>query len=120
MQIGETDELIAQLVTELVSSDVATSARFYESLGFDVVRQTQTFSVLRWGSEYVFLSAGSPATGGELPNIRVIVPDVDETYRRVVDRALVTDGSPETQRYGLRDFTVFDPDGYGIRFAEIV
>lgn len=107
-------------MTELVSSDVPTSTRFYESLGFDLVRQTKTFAVLRWGSHYLFLSNGRPATGGELPNIRVVVPDVDEHYRRVADGTLANDGPPETQFYGLRDFTVFDPDGYGIRFAQLV
>lgn len=107
-------------MTELVSSDVPTSTRFYESLGFALVRQTKTFAVLRWGSHYLFLSSGRPASGGELPNIRVVVADVDENYRRVADRTLVNDGPPRTQLYGLRDFTVFDPDGYGIRFAEPV
>jgi uncharacterized glyoxalase superfamily protein PhnB len=46
-----------------------------------------------------------------------MVPDVDAWWRRATDvgaRVL----SPVADRdYGLRDFTIADPDGFGIRFA---
>lgn len=89
--IGDYDELNSQLVTELVSSDVGRSVAFYQSLGFELGRRAERFATLRWGDRYLFVTAGQPATGGELPNIRIIVDDVDEEYRRVVARALVTD-----------------------------
>jgi len=46
-----------------------------------------------------------------------MVPDVDAMWRRV--RALrVPVATPIADRhYGQRDFTVRDPDGFGIRFA---
>lgn len=119
LQTGESDELNAQLVTELVSTDVVASVAFYQSLGFTLKRQTRGFAVLQWGKHYLFLCGGRPAADGELPNIRVVVSDVDEKYRQVVGQGMATDGPPESRSYGLRDFTVFDPNGYGIRFAQI-
>lgn len=106
-------------MTELVSSDVGKSVSFYERLGFSVARRTERFAALRWGDSYLFLTSGQPASGGELPNIRIIVNDVDQEHRKAVSRGLTTDGPPESQSYGLRDFTLFDPDNYGIRFAQV-
>lgn len=106
-------------MTELIASDVAKSVRFYEQLGFDVARQTEGFAALRWGDSFLFLTAGDPASGGELPNIRIIVADAEREYQKATSIGLTADGPPKSQPYGLRDFTLVDPDNYGIRFAQI-
>jgi uncharacterized glyoxalase superfamily protein PhnB len=71
------------------------------------------------------LSAFHEVAGVELPvpprfplaNIRVMVSDVDDHWRlanEIGARNIV----PIADRYhGLRDFTIADPDGSGVRFA---
>ena len=56
-----------------------------------------------------------PATA--VINERVMVPDVDQIWQRLTElgpRIIVPIGD---RRYGLRDFTIVDPDGYELRFA---
>jgi uncharacterized glyoxalase superfamily protein PhnB len=50
-------------------------------------------------------------------NVRVMVRDVDCYWERAQKmRAQVIE--PIADRYyGLRDFTIADPDGYGVRFG---
>jgi len=49
--------------------------------------------------------------------VRVMVPDVDR-YWRVANEIGATVIVPIADRYyGLRDFTIADPDGFGVRFA---
>src|SRR5262249_25931936 len=50
-------------------------------------------------------------------NLRVMVPDVDQIWQRATElgtRIIVPIGD---RRYGLRDFTIADPDGFELRFA---
>ncbi|HMF09030.1 MAG TPA: VOC family protein, partial [Thermoanaerobaculia bacterium] len=52
-----------------------------------------------------------------LANVRVMVPDVDRHWRTANEmgaRIVVPIGN---RYYGLRDFTIADPDGFGVRFA---
>ena len=52
-----------------------------------------------------------------MANVRVMVPNVDDCWRlanEIGARIVV----PIADRYyGLRDFTIADPDGFGVRFA---
>ena len=53
-------------------------------------------------------------------NVRVMVPNVDDCWKVASDvgaRVVVPIGD---RYYGLRDFTIADPDGFGIRFASLV
>jgi len=56
--------------------------------------------------------------GDELPvQGRVMAPNVDDYWRlanQIAARIIVPIGD---RYYGLRDFTIADPDGFGIRFA---
>ncbi len=42
----------------------------------------------------------------------IAVRDVDFTYAALVERGLQADGSPENRSYGVRDFSLTDPDGH--------
>jgi uncharacterized glyoxalase superfamily protein PhnB len=77
------------------------------------------------GAPLAELSAFRDVSGAEFPappdfplaNVRVMVPDVDDLWRRAngIGARIVV---PIADRYyGLRDFTIADPDGFGIRFA---
>lgn len=117
-----------QLVTEIVVRDIRRSVEFYRLLGFELLRDGGDFVELTWEDHRLFLAEISafrdaPAAGAPSPpefplaNVRVMVPDVDRHWKRANEigaRVII----PIADRYyGLRDFTIADPDGFGIRFA---
>jgi catechol 2,3-dioxygenase-like lactoylglutathione lyase family enzyme len=120
-----------QLVAEIVVKDIRCSIVFYQSLGFQVFRDGGDFVELIWEDHRLFLaevsafrdaSAASLATPPPFPlaNIRVMVPDVDECWKLAneINAKIIT---PIADRYyGLRDFTIADPDGFGVRFASVL
>jgi uncharacterized protein (TIGR02246 family) len=109
-----------QLVVELSVRDLTRSVTFYRALGFDLLRGEERFAVLAWEGHQLFLQQGDhlptpPATA--VINLRVMVPDVDPLWQRATElgpRVIVPIGD---RHYGLRDFTIADPDGYELRFA---
>jgi catechol 2,3-dioxygenase-like lactoylglutathione lyase family enzyme len=117
-----------QLVTEIVVRDIRRSTEFYRRLGFRLHRDGGDFVELAWEGHLLFLAErsafhgipeGEPTPPPRFPvaNVRVMVPNVDECWSLV--NAL---GAPivlplADRYYGLRDFTIADPDGFGIRFA---
>ena len=121
---------IEQLVTEIVVRDIKRSTDFYRRLGFELLRDGGDFVELTWEDHRLFLAEISafPEIGEiELPappkfplaNVRVMVPNVDDRWRMANEigaQILVPVGD---RYYGLRDFTLADPDGFGIRFASM-
>ena len=120
-----------QLVTEIVVKDIKRSVAFYRRLGFDVLRDGGDFVELTWEDHRLFLaelSAFRDAHGSALPasppfglaNVRVMVPKVDE-YWKLVNEIGAQIIIPIADRYyGLRDFTIADLDGFGVRFASVL
>lgn len=109
-----------QLVVEVMVRDLAASRAFYERLGFEVIRADGSFLELAWEGHLFFLDerpdrASPPSRPAA--NVRVMVPDVDRwwaTVREMGARVVAPIGDRD---YGLRDFTIADPDGFGLRFA---
>lgn len=119
--IGSAQELAAQLVTELPVRSLAESLSFYRGAGFTVERATATFGVLRYGDRYLFLTERAGAAAGDHPpNLRLIVPDLDACLAEAERRGWPVRHPPADRGYGLRDFTVLDPDGYELRFAALL
>jgi catechol 2,3-dioxygenase-like lactoylglutathione lyase family enzyme len=120
-----------QLVVEIVVRDMERSVAFYRSLGFELLRDGGDFVELTWEDHRLFLAEiaafdgvekAEPAQPHEFPlaNVRVMVPNVDEWWKVAADvgaRIIVPIGD---RYYGLRDFTIADPDGFGIRFASLL
>lgn len=109
-----------QLVVELYVRSLAASQRFYEQLGFRLVRAEPDFAELAWEDCLLFLEEipGQPAPPATLVcNIRIMVPDVDRYWTLVQQLDLPVIRSIGDRYYGLRDFTVVSPDGIGLRFA---
>jgi len=120
-----------QLVTEIVVKDIRRSIAFYQRLGFQVLRDGGDFVELTWEDHRLFLAelpafrdatAASLATPPPFPlaNIRVMVPNVDECWKLAneIDAKIII---PIADRYyGLRDFTIADPDGFGVRFSSVL
>ena len=111
-----------QLVTEIFTHDIRRSVEFYCKLGFELLREDDGFVELGWEGHRLFLSDElkekmTAATGLPQGNIRVMVPNVDAywTLSREMGAQVL---SPITdQSYGLRDFTIADPDGFGSRLG---
>ena len=119
-----------QLVTEIVVRDMKRSIAFYRSLGFRLLRDGGDFVELTWEDHRLFLAELSAfhdvhdlalATPPPFPlaNVRVMVPNVDE-YWKLANEIGAKIIVPLAERYyGLRDFTIADPDGFGVRFASV-
>jgi catechol 2,3-dioxygenase-like lactoylglutathione lyase family enzyme len=120
-----------QLVTEIVVRDIERSTAFYRRLGFTLLRDAGDFAELTWEDHRLFLAQISafdgmkqfelpPAPQFPLANIRVMVPNVDDHWR-VANEIGAEIVLPIGDRYyGLRDFTIADPDGFGVRFATLL
>jgi catechol 2,3-dioxygenase-like lactoylglutathione lyase family enzyme len=117
-----------QLVTEIFVKDIRRSLTFYQELGFALLRDAGDFVELTWEDHRLFLtelSAVRDAPGAALPpsspfplaNVRVMVPNVDEYWERAMRTGARIITPLADRYYGLRDFTIADPDGFGVRFA---
>jgi len=117
-----------QLVIEILVRDIRRSTSFYRLLGFQLLRDAGDFVELTWEDHRLFLAEASafhevgpvevPATPQfPLVNVRVMVSNVDD-YWRLANEIGARIVAPIADRYyGLRDFTIADPDGVGVRFA---
>ena len=111
-----------QLVTAMFVRDIRRSVEFYRRLGFDLVRDDGGFVELAWEGTLLFLN---DEYKNELPdspgpvqvNIRVMVPNVDHYWELAQEMGARIVWSIADRSYGLRDFMVADPDGFGVRFA---
>ena len=109
-----------QLVIELYVRDLNRSISFYEQLGFQLGRRDGHFAQLSWEDHHFFLDEQSqlaPASDSLRINVRVLVPNVDFYWQRVQDMSIQIINPIADRAYGLRDFIVSDPDGFGVRFA---
>ena len=120
-----------QLVTEVVVRDVKRSIAFYRSVGFEILRDDGDFVELTWEDHRLFLAETSAFQGVEaaelvqraefpVANVRVMVPNVDECWKVASDAGARVVVPIADRYYGLRDFTIADPDGFGIRFASLL
>jgi catechol 2,3-dioxygenase-like lactoylglutathione lyase family enzyme len=117
-----------QLVTEIVVRDIKRSTHFYRVLGFELLRDGGDFVELSWEDHRLFLAEPSafreidrvgvpiPATF-PVANVRVMVPNVDHYWKLANEIGAKVIVPIANRYYGLRDFTIADPDGFGVRFA---
>lgn len=120
-----------QLVTEIVVTDIRRSAAFYRALGFELLRDGCDFMELTWEDHRLFLaelSAFRDINGVAMPprpalpiaNVRVMVPNVDDYWKLANEIGAPVIVPIADRYYGLRDFTIADPDGFGVRFATLL
>lgn len=110
----------AQLVVEVFARDIDASKRFYRQLGFEIVEDRGGFAVLGWEGHEFYLDARPdqpPVPTRPQANMRIMVPNVDDYWQRVRDLGAPVISSIQDRGYGLRDFTILDPDGFGLRFG---
>ena len=111
-----------QLVTAMFVRDIRRSVEFYRKLGFELVRDDGGFVELAWEGHLLFFNDAFknelPASPGPLHgNIRVMVPNVDDYWALAQEMGARVLWPITDRPYGLRDFMVADPDGFGVRFA---
>jgi catechol 2,3-dioxygenase-like lactoylglutathione lyase family enzyme len=116
-------ELGDQLVVEVFVADLRRSLAVYTALGFKLERRDAHFVVLRFDRREFFLDERSdlpPVSGFPRANIRILTDDVDAMWALVQRLGLRVSQPIANRYYGLRDFTVVDPDGFGLRFAGMI
>src|SRR5215211_6840015 len=91
-----------QLVTEIVVKDIKRSTKFYRELGFEILRDAGDFVELTWEDHQLYIAELSAYH--EIASDDVELPEPPKFP--IADRY-----------YGLRDFIISDPDGFGVRFA---
>ena len=111
-----------QLVTELYVRDVNRSFKFYAGFGFTLIRILDDFAEFSWEGNRFMLEEHKDWDWPSIPtypqaNIRVMVPDVDKFWILARDMKVPVLNPINDREYGLRDFTIRDPDGFAIRFA---
>jgi uncharacterized glyoxalase superfamily protein PhnB len=115
-------EQMQPIIAELVVENVDASIFWYRGLGFEVDGEglrdddgLQWVSMTRDGRPLWLLRADlSPDDARGAPSVRLYlqVENVDTIYEQLTARNVLTESAPETQWYGLREFSVRDPDGY--------
>ena len=111
-----------QLVTAIFTRDIRKSMEFYRKLGFELVREDVGFVELGWEGHLLFVSDSfreelTASPGFPPGNIRVMVPNVDDYWALAQEMGARVIWPIANRSYGLRDFMVADPDGFGVRFA---
>jgi catechol 2,3-dioxygenase-like lactoylglutathione lyase family enzyme len=109
-----------QLVVEVYARDLARSLAFYQALGFELLSAEPDFAVLAWENQRFFLEPRPDLPAPiDYPqaNVRIMVAEV-ERYWEIAQQLGAPVIKPIADRdYGLRDFTIADPDGFGLRFG---
>jgi catechol 2,3-dioxygenase-like lactoylglutathione lyase family enzyme len=100
-------------------SDVKAAGVFYrDRLGFDVAFDMGNYCGVQRGAIEIHLD-GSPSRPAAGISARIDVRGVDALYQEIEPHGVVkADEKLETKPWGLRQFSVLDPDGNRITFAE--
>jgi catechol 2,3-dioxygenase-like lactoylglutathione lyase family enzyme len=108
-----------QLVVEVYVRNLDRAVEFYRSLGFEILGRKGCFAAVTWEGHRLFLDERPHYEPPPSPqaNVRVMVPDVDTWWHRATGMGAHVLAPIADREYGLRDFTIADPDGFGIRFA---
>ena len=104
----------------LAVRDVAAAVGYYVSrLGFELgFTWGDEFAGVNLGDVQIFLQKGEPSPTGV--SISFVVSDADELYDYHVQNG-VTVAEPIADRdYGLRDYGVYDLDGYNLAFGHYI
>ena len=111
----------SQGVLEIVGPDLDALLDFYLAIGFELERRSGDFAVVHWQGTRLFLAGNPDAPVSECwRSLRIMVADVDALWHKA-NRLQLRIGTVLADRpYGLRDFVIVDPAGFGLRFAQIL
>ena len=125
--------MMKTITANLIVKDVNKSVEFYKDLlGFELVMSIPEEGPLDWammkhgGAEIMFQTAKNiskeypPFEGKEIGGtlfLFIVLEGVEDLYSKIKEKAKVTVDLHDTF-YGMREFTIEDPDGYVLTFAE--
>jgi glyoxalase/bleomycin resistance protein/dioxygenase superfamily protein len=116
-----TPENQSQGILEIVGPDLDALLGFYLSIGFVLERRTGDFAVVHWHGQRLFLAGNPDAPVRDCwGNLRIMVNDVDALWRQANRLQLKVGTAIGDRYYGLRDFVLVDPAGFGLRFAQVL
>lgn len=111
----------SQGVVEIVGPDLDALLGFYLAIGFELERRSGDFAVVHWQGARLFLAGNPHATITECwRSLRIMVTDVDALWRKANQLQLCIGTTIDDRPYGLRDFVIVDPAGFGLRFAQVL
>jgi len=97
--------------------DIAESAEFYRSLGFEVVMPMERYAIAERDSAELHLTECRDSAP-ERTGCYLVAEDVDELFSELAARGILVE-PPITQPWGLKEMYIVDPTGNLIRFAEV-
>jgi uncharacterized glyoxalase superfamily protein PhnB len=108
-------------VLVLPAVDIAATIAFYEQkLGFTTEFQYDDYAGLRRGGAPLHLWQCSDRQLAENTSCRVNVSGIDAIYEEYQTQGIIhPNGALSTKPWGLREFTVLDPNGNCVVFAEL-
>ncbi len=117
----ELPENQAQGEVEIVGPDLDSLLGFYLSLGFELERRSGDFAVVHWQGTRLFLAGNPDAPVTDCwRSLRIMVDDVDARWDEANRLRLEVNNPIADRPYGLRDFVLKDPAGFGLRFAQVI
>ncbi|MEX0782196.1 MAG: VOC family protein [Dehalococcoidia bacterium] len=104
--------------------NLEASVKFYvDTLGFQVVRREDDHAMVSLGASTVrLIDANRRDRGNSRGRVTassraLVVPDVDDVYRRVRDARVVVIDEMRDRASKVKDFVTVDPDGFPIRLS---
>jgi catechol 2,3-dioxygenase-like lactoylglutathione lyase family enzyme len=110
--------MMRQIMPELPCDDVAASVRHYRDvLGFSVNYEQDDLGVMDCDEVRLLLIKRTREHRG-IGSASFYVRDADALHTELVRSGADVQGSPVSQPWGLREFSVLDPDGNRLTFAQ--
>lgn len=104
----------------LMVSEMASSLKFYEGLGFKKTFGDDKYAGIERDGLELHLQWHAPEdfAQGDRPTYRFVVSDVDALYAEFTGKTRVEGpwGKPSDTPWGTREFHVHDPDRNGLQF----
>ena len=115
---------IQSLTPMLRTWDLPASIRFYTTLlGFVCEASSESWALLKWHDAQLMLSTPNSHTGEREPaftgSLYFRTDAVDELWNSVKDRVNICYGI-ETFYYGMREFGIYDNNGYLLQIGQAV
>jgi predicted enzyme related to lactoylglutathione lyase len=110
--------MMSRIMPELPCDDVAAAVKHYrEVLGFSINHAQDEIGVMERDEVTLLLIERTPQHTG-IGSAYFYVRDVDALYAELIRSGADVQGEPVSQPWGLREFSVLDPDRNRLTFAQ--
>ncbi len=112
------EPMMRQALPEVPFDNVAAAVAYYRDvLGFHINYQQDDLGVMDRDEITVLLIARTERHRG-IGSFEVYIHDADALYAELLAKGANVQGTPVSHPWGLRDFSVLDPEGNRITFAQ--